>query len=96
MSFLNGDEYDGQWKEDLCDGRGKYMYATGSVYEVSCQKNVFIKQRGNCIQGEWKEGRKHGSGTYNNANGSTFEGTWKNGVRHGVGVAVEQDKKKYR
>jgi len=37
--------------------------------------------------GEWKNGRMHGWGTYKFADGHTYKGRWKDGRMHGEGVA---------
>jgi hypothetical protein len=33
MKYLNGDEYNGDWKEDLRNGFGKMKYNDRKVYE---------------------------------------------------------------
>ena len=40
MKYLNGDEYNGDWKEDLRNGFGKMKYNNGKVYEGYWNKNV--------------------------------------------------------
>ena len=38
------------------------------------------------IEGEWKDGKKHGQGILNWSNGNKYEGEWKSGKKHGQGT----------
>ena len=42
MKYKNGDEYEGDWKDDIRHGQGKYRFALS----------------GNEYDGEWKGGKK--------------------------------------
>ncbi len=37
MIFLDGDVYEGNWKENLRDGYGTFKWFNGSVYEGGLQ-----------------------------------------------------------
>ncbi|MDC0201905.1 hypothetical protein OAJ56_01540 [Flavobacteriales bacterium] len=52
--------------------------------------------RGNNIYvGEWKDGKKHGQGTYTLADGSKYIGEWENGKENGQGIMVYSDSVRY-
>ena len=40
-------------------------------------------------EGEWKNGKPHGKGTYKLPNGSKYTGEWKEGVLDGRGIYIE-------
>lgn len=46
--------------------------------------------------GEWKEGLRHGVGTYKWNNGDTYLGTWSEDKRHGEGTYIWHDGSKYK
>lgn len=41
---------------------------------------------GSQYEGEFRNGKYHGSGILKRSNGSSYDGTWKDGVKHGQGV----------
>ncbi len=41
---------------------------------------------GGRYEGEWRDGRRHGWGTFVHPDGYRFEGEWKEGNRHGKGT----------
>ena len=47
---------------------------------------LYIWENGSRYVGEWKDGKKHGQGTYTYANGDKYVGGWKKGLRHGKGT----------
>jgi len=85
---VNGDSYDGEWKEGKREGRGIYEFANGDSYDGEWKED---KPEGRGIQrwadgdyydGEWKEGR----GIYKSANGDSYDGEWKEGKPEGRGI----------
>jgi hypothetical protein len=34
QKYLNGDVYEGEWKNDLRHGKGKFMSKNGDIYEA--------------------------------------------------------------
>lgn len=57
--YLNGNTFEGEWREDRKEGRGVYTYTTtGEKYE-----------------GEWRNGERNGKGNYYYAYGDVFNGT---------------------
>mmetsp|Transcript_10910 Transcript_10910/g.22100 ORF Transcript_10910/g.22100 Transcript_10910/m.22100 type:complete len:230 (-) Transcript_10910:224-913(-) len=67
----------GQW-----EGRGRYTFADGSVYEGEWRANqqdghgTFRFHSGNLYYGQWKAGKKHGHGTFGYADGRVEVGTY--------------------
>jgi hypothetical protein len=40
FSYYNGDEYFGEWTEDLKNGKGVYKYNNGDKYEGDWQRGL--------------------------------------------------------
>ena len=49
----------------------------------------FKHSDGREYEGEWKNGKPHGKGTYKFPNGSKYTGEWKEGVLDGRGIYTE-------
>ena len=45
--------------------------------------------------GKWKNGLKHGQGTYTYSNGGKYFGKFKDGGKHGHGIVTYPDGSKY-
>ena len=70
--LANKDIYEGEWKQDLFDGKGKYSY-----WNPTLAQDKHIQY----YEGEWNQGVKHGKGLYIDADGVRNHGTWENGKR---------------
>ncbi|EKX51869.1 hypothetical protein GUITHDRAFT_92528 [Guillardia theta CCMP2712] len=47
---------------------------------------------GRVYEGEWKDGKQHGKGTFKSADGGgVYQGEWMNGVKHGRGKSSSSD-----
>ena len=40
MTYANGDVFEGEWANDMKNGRGVYWYAKGAVYEGIWQEDI--------------------------------------------------------
>lgn len=86
--------YEGDFKENLRHGYGKYILPDGSCYEgnwregMMCGRGVFNWADGSFYDGEWKEGRRHGNGILRAADGFSYNGTWVNNAMEGRGTAT--------
>ena len=99
ISELNGYKYNGEWKEDLLHGQGKFIFKSGDVYEGELKdgkyngQGKYISKDGDVYEGEWKDGEINGQGkkTYNNK--EVYEGAWKDGEQHGLGKYIYRNGK---
>ena len=80
-----------------CEGRGKYVFADGAVYEGEFKAGK-AEGRGNhqtavgdVYEGELKAGKREGRGIYRYANGDVYEGEWKAGKKEGRGIYRSAD-----
>ena len=103
ISELNGYKYNGEWKEDLLHGQGKFIFKSGDVYEGELKdgkyngQGKYIWKDGSVYEGEWKDGEQHGLGKYIYRNGKThYEGQWKNGMKHGQGKIIWPPEQAYQ
>ena len=80
MTYKDGQVREGIWKDGKIVYEGqlnKYdePHGTGKVWYTNAT-----------YEGGWKNGKKHGKGTWKLSDGSGYEGGWKHGKRHGKGV----------
>jgi hypothetical protein len=67
------------------NGKGKYTYASGGVYEGDWKdgkrtgKGKYTWADGGVYEGDWKYGMRTGKGKYTWANGDVYEGDWIDG-----------------
>lgn len=99
MRYDNGNEYDGQWKNNKRDGKGTTRYASGNVY-IGMWKGgkrhgfgVFhISKSGDIYRGNWSGGIKSGPGVYEYADGELDVSFYSNDIRVGDGVRWNADR----
>ena len=84
-----------------------YVHIDRSESECANQENTFDKGKieknssiisqsdGGKYEGELKDGKRHGQGTYTYSDGGKYEGEFKNGERHGQGILTSPNGKKY-
>lgn len=92
-SILNGSDnyiYHGQFEKDLRHGHGILTWMDGSMYRGQFLKDTqhgtgtFGLYDGSIqYEGSWVAGKRHGQGTYTNAEGITDTGTWHEDERVG-------------
>ena len=68
-------------------GKGVQMYSWGEVYEGKWRKDVY--------EGDFRNGVKHGKGTYTFGDGRKYVGDYKDGNKHGKGAYTWSDGEKY-
>ena len=73
-TYADGDQYEGDWKDDRRHGKGTVTYA--AVEGGAAEK----------YEGDWCEGKMHGYGKYFYADGGVYEGEWVEGKMDGRGV----------
>ncbi|XP_070694071.1 alsin-like [Pempheris klunzingeri] len=96
------DSYQGLWKDGKIHGFGKYMYASGEVYEgcfCNGQRHGYgmlssgkmAKKSSSVFIGQWVHDRKNGYGVYDDiTRGEKYMGLWLDEQRHGSAVVVTQ------
>ena len=75
------EKYEGEFANDLYNGKGKITFASGASYEGDFYENMF-HGNGTYIQpnntgkyeGEWEQGKWHGFGVYVDADGVEWKG----------------------
>lgn len=86
---------------NCADGKGKYIYTNGFVYEgqfVNGMRDglgILTEPNGNAYDGMWKADEMNGQGKYTWADGSSYSGEWKNGIRDGYGIFFFNNGDKY-
>lgn len=99
MRYDNGNEYEGQWKNNKRDGKGTTRYASENVY-IGMWKGgkrhgfgVFhISKSGDIFRGNWSGGIKSGPGVYEYADGELDVSFYSNDIRVGDGVRWNADR----
>ena len=60
---------------------------------------LYILENGSRYVGEWKDGKKHGRGTYTSGKGEgegdKYVGEFKDGKKHGQGTCIKPEGRKY-
>ena len=86
------DSFFGEYKNDLRDGLGIYIFANGGVYAGGYKEGkrdgqgILMFPDGSMYEGEFANDKFDGQGTYTYADGSQYIGQWKNGKRDGEGA----------
>ena len=95
--FVNGDKYEGEWKNGKANGQGTKTWASGGKYKGEWK---FAKQHGQGTEtwpegdkyvGEYQYGKFHGQGTYTWPSGNKYVGEFKNDKHHGQGTYTSAD-----
>ncbi|XP_051567672.1 alsin-like isoform X2 [Myxocyprinus asiaticus] len=74
VKWPDGRMYTGTFKNGLEDGIGEYVVPNKNLN--SCDH----------YQGQWKDGKMHGFGTFKYASGEVYEGLFQDNLRHGHGM----------
>lgn len=83
--------YEGQWKNNERNGRGKQLWKDGSVYEGYWKDNLahgygrLIHTDGDVYVGEWAHDKANGKGTYISQCGAKYVGEWVEDKQNGKG-----------
>ena len=83
--FSDGDEYVGEFKDDMKHGQGAYIYANGEKYvggfkdSMKNGQGTYTFATGDKYVGEWKDEKYHGQGTYTFVDGRKETGYYMDG-----------------
>ena len=94
ITYLNDTEiYEGELKNAIPCGEGKYTFADGSYYAGSFKDGhfhgkgvLFTADGAPEYEGDWENGYYHGKGKRYYENGDVYEGDFRLGKRHGKGT----------
>uniref|UniRef100_A0A665SZI5 VPS9 domain-containing protein n=1 Tax=Echeneis naucrates TaxID=173247 RepID=A0A665SZI5_ECHNA len=89
--------YEGRWLAGKPNGRGVLKWPDGRIYTGEFKNGLedgfgeFVApnkplNKNDHYQGQWKEGKMHGLGTYRYASGEVYDGSFQEGMRHGHGM----------
>nr|ADD95793.1 hypothetical protein [uncultured organism MedDCM-OCT-S08-C288] len=82
--YPSGDVYVGQFDADgRKQGMSTYYWAAGADEEVNVEDESTYKAK---YEGEYLDGKRHGSGTMVFPDGSVYEGDWARDAREGEGL----------
>ena len=90
--YKNGDIYEGNFINDLKEGKGEMEYNNGDKYNGIWKddkregKGKLIYSNGDIYNGDWKNDKKEGKGTMEYYNGDTYEGNFINDLKEGNGI----------
>ncbi|MBR1757177.1 MAG: TIR domain-containing protein [Lachnospiraceae bacterium] len=91
LVFKNGDEYDGEMADFICNGYGTIRYKNGNTYQGYFKndkrdgKGTYHFTNGNVYVGEYQSGKRTGYGIMDYAKGTRYEGEWEDGKLCGKG-----------
>ena len=86
MRFVNGERYEGQFRNGVYYGEGKYTYLDGGYYEGE-YKNVQSNPV-TFLDFPLYDNLRHGFGIRVWSNGSKYQGQWRYGLMDGQGVTT--------
>ena len=99
FKWKNGALYEGEFDNDMLNGRGTYTFPDGKKYNGQWKNNKmdghgrFEWPDGRVYEGEYKDGKKEGIGEYRYPDGRIYKGMWKDGKQQGKGMFYIQEKK---
>ncbi len=100
--WTDGSRYEGYWKEDKANVKGKLIHSDGDVYEGDWLDDkahgygVYTHIDGAKYEGNWKDDKQDGKGKESWPDGRRYEGEYKNDKKEGYGIFEWTDGKKYR
>ncbi|CAK58135.1 unnamed protein product (macronuclear) [Paramecium tetraurelia] len=92
IELQNGAFYEGQWKDGMIHGFGKYILSENSFYIGDWYENkpngsgTFQHSNGDLFSGTWVDGQVKGKGKYTFSDGSYYDGEWKSDLPNGQGI----------
>ena len=94
-------KYEGDWKNDKIEGKGKMIWKNGCIYEGEWSNNLkegkgkAIFKDGSIYEGEWSNNLKEGKGILIFPGGEKYEGNFKNSKCDGKGVLYYESGDRY-
>ena len=97
--YSNGDNYHGQWKDDMKHGQGVYFSKTGNIfvgkfrYGKKHGLGISTVKSGTVYDGNYRNDKRSGKGKLTERSGAKYEGEFRKGLQHGYGVYTFPDGK---
>ena len=101
ITYPNGEQYVGEFKEGLMNGQGTYTYVSGEKYVGEWKdgnkngQGTYTYFLGEKYVGEWKDGKWNGQGTLTFPDGEKYVGEYKDNKRDGQGTLTLSGGSKY-
>jgi hypothetical protein len=95
---FKGNKYEGEFKQGLPHGKGKYFFSDGEIYDgdwangVPHGNGIYKFKDGRTYNGEYVEGQKT-KGKLKFLNGSFYQGFFRDGVFNGEGILFDKREK---
>lgn len=92
QKWPDGAIYEGEWRDDIAEGKGKLVHVDGDVYYGEWKNDkangygVYQHANGTIYKGEWVDDKQEGNGYEKWGDGTFYEGEYKEGVKHGMGI----------
>ena len=92
--WSDGSMYQGHWKNDKANGKGRLIHADGDIYEAEWRddkahgQGVYKHTDGAEYNGDWKEDKQDGHGVETWPDGAKYEGDYVDGKKHGKGCLL--------
>jgi len=83
--WKDGSRYEGYWKNDKANIKGKLIHADGDIYEGEWEDDkangygIYTHIDGATYEGNWKEDKQDGEGKESWPDGASYEGQYKEG-----------------
>ena len=89
--WIDGSRYEGYWKNDKANIKGKLIHSDGAIYEGEFKDDKangygkYIHNVGSKFEGNWENDKQSGYGKESWPDGSNYEGYYKDGKKCGKG-----------
>jgi len=90
------ERYDGQFKAEHCDGKGRKVWPDQARYDGQWQKGrkhgqgALQEAGARRYEGGWKDGKRDGVGFQIFDAQTRYDGRWENGLQHGSGKYLDE------